>query len=194
MTAIRENTGFSLSEDGGTCLLILTKLLFAFTFFLLFLPTFAQDSSHSRVRPSRNDWGRVQAIPIQSRIRVVGDKTKATCFVDAVTADQLTCSGSRGRKSTQMAFSRDEVQQIKLTHRARSAAAGAAIGFAVGAGLGAAVGTDLNGTITYGKTTGSRAAGAGAAVGSVALGLVGGALGYGLDMFGGPVIYQRPRS
>lgn len=194
MTCTQVNIPWTFGTDVTTRFVVLTKLLFVLTFLLLFVPTFAQDSSRGGVQLSTNDWGRVQAIPLQSRIRVVGDKKKATCFVDAVTADQLSCSGSRGRKGTQMEYSREEIKEIKLTRRARSGAAGAAIGFAVGAGLGAAVGTGLNGTITYGKTTASKAAGAGAAVGGVGLGLVGGALGYGLDMFAGPVIYQRPHS
>ena len=191
MTSTQQNTVAIWETHLTMRLLLLTKLLFVMTFLLLLLPLFAQGGQQVGARPLTNDWNRVQALPLQSRIRVVSDQNKATCFVDAVTADHLTCSRSRGHQDTQMGYSREQVKQIKLTHRARSSAAGAAIGVAVGAGVGAAVFLGLNENI---HTASTRAAGAGAAVGSVALGLVGGALGYGLDIFAGPVIYQRPRS
>ena len=182
--------------------LLLTKLLFAATCLFFTLPSFGQDGPQGGVRPLTTDWRRVQAIPSQSRIRVVGDKNKVICFVDAVTDDHLTCSRSRGH-SAPIEFRREEVKQIKLTHRARSGAEGAAVGFALGAAAGAAVFMGVNDSWSrsgdgflsgIGSTTSAKAAGAGAVVGGVAVGIVGGAVGYGLEMFEGTVIYQRPHS
>ena len=172
--------------------LLLAKLLFAATCLFFTLPSFGQDGPQGGVRPLTTDWRRVQAIPSQSRIRVVGDKNKVICFVDAVTDDHLTCSRSRGHNAP-IEFRREEVKQIKLTHRARSGAEGVAVGFAVGAAAGAAVFLGVNGSSGI-HTRSAKAAGAGAVVGGVALGIVGGAVGYGLEMFEGTVIYQRPHS
>ena len=168
---------------------------------VLCLPSFAQTSPQPAVPPSPNDWSRVQALPLQTRIKVVADKSKSTCFVTAVTEDRLTCSRSQPSTLAEASYPRAEIRQIKLTHRGRSAGQGAALGFAIGAAAGAAVGLAINASAGTGgvlspsiRTTKSKAAGAGAAVGGVAAGLLGGALGYGLDIFAGPVIYQRPRS
>ena len=172
--------------------LLLTKLLFAATCLFFTLPSFSQEGPQGGVRPLTTNWRRVQAIPSQSRIRVVGDKNKVICFVDAVTDNHLTCSRSRGH-SAPIEFRREEVKQIELTHRARSGAEGVAVGFALGAAAGAAVFLGVNGNMEF-RTRSAKAAGAGAVVGGVALGIVGGAVGYGLDIFAGQVIYQRPHS
>jgi hypothetical protein len=139
-----------------------------------------------------NDWHRVQALPALTRIRLISDKKKSTCFIDSVTDDHLVCSSSSSKGSTQTEYSKEEIKQIQLRHgsRSHSTAAGAALGLGIGAGVGALFGIALNGAV---HTTTAKAAGAGAAVGATAGVIAGAAIGSASDWgAGSTVVYQRP--
>jgi hypothetical protein len=141
-----------------------------------------------------NDWHSVQALPALTRIRLITDKKKTTCFIDSVTDDHLICSSSSSKGSTQAEYPKAEIKQIQIPHRSRShsTAVGAAVGLGTGAGLGALFGIAINSEVAYHTTT-AKAAGAGAAVGATAGVIAGAALGSATDWAGGStVVYRRP--
>lgn len=138
------------------------------------------------------DWHSVQSLPAQTRIRVLSNSKKTTCFIDSVTDDRLTCALQK--TSTQKEFRKDEIREVQLLHRSRShsTTAGALLGLGVGAGVGALIGVAINSGISY-HTTSAKAAGAGAAVGATAGVIAGAALGSAKDWFAGnTVIYRHP--
>lgn len=100
------------------------------------------------------------------------------CKLVSVEEDGLTCAAHGGAKTE--AFPRSEVRSIKLARRGVSAAGAAAIGAGAGAGIGAGV-SGKGSYLPRGKSVGI-----GVALGAV----VGGAIGFGTDLFRGPTIYE----
>ncbi len=142
---------------------------------------------------SVTDWHSVQALPAQTRIRIIADKKKKTCYIDSATEDHLTCSSSSSNKSTQVEYTKEEIKEIKLTNKTRSTLGGAAIVGGVGAGVGALIGVAIHsGSNNSICCRTSVVAGVTAGVIGVAGAITGAALGYANDWFAGPVIYRRP--
>lgn len=182
---------FSIGRSvSNRCRLPLHWLAVPLTLFCLSLSVVAQDVSSAAATGVSIEWQRVQALPKLSRIRIASDgSSPATCFMERVTDDLLTCTASRDR-GPQYTYPRERVREIKLSNRGRSVGASAALGFGVGAGLGALVGLGINGSTDY-HTTHGRASGAGAAVGGVGGALLGSLVGLRANHFAGPVIYRR---
>ncbi|MGH9617791.1 MAG: hypothetical protein ACRD28_13710 [Acidobacteriaceae bacterium] len=137
-------------------------------------------------------WNRVQQLPAHTEIHVKADRKKVICRIDAVTEDKLTCSSTKGNGGSSFAFSRAEIQSVKLSRKGKSALGGLAIGAGVGAGAGAGIGAGINSgdTGSYAHVSGGKSAGLGAGVGAVVGALAGGAVGHSRDTFA-PTIYRR---
>ena len=139
-------------------------------------------------------WQRVQALSPVSRIRIASDTRNASCFVVTVSDAELTCSRSRIATDHPLVFPRSEVKSIKFSRKGHSATVGLLIGLgagaAIGAGLGLAVNSGDRGSLLH-ISSGGKPAAVGAALGAVVLGGAGAVIGYGTDLFAGPLVYQR---
>lgn len=151
--------------------------------------TLTQGSVHAL-----GDWHSVQALSAQTRVRITRGRKKTTCFIDSVSDDRLTCSSSSSMGSTQAEYAKEEIKEIKLTNRTRSAVGGAALGAGIGAGVGAAIGAVVNSVdqSSYLHVSSGKATGVGAVIGVLSGAIAGAALGHSKDWFAGPVIYRHP--
>ncbi len=87
---------------------------------------------------SARSWDRVMALPAGTAVRVHTRTHSAHCKVKSAEPDSLTCvTGGDGKTEV---FNKADISNIKISHRGRSAIAGAAIGAGTGAAIGAAAG------------------------------------------------------
>jgi hypothetical protein len=84
--------------------------------------------------PAPSGWARVQAVSPNSSITVKARSSHASCKLQSVTGDTLTCLSHGNTQTFQLA----EIISIKAPHRGRSTLAGAAIGAGAGVVIGAA--------------------------------------------------------
>lgn len=160
----------------------------------LFTSASAQNITKAAAK-SLSDWHAVQALPAQTRIRIIAGKKKTACFVDSVADDHLTCSSSSSKSSTQAEYAKEEIKEIKLTNKSRSTLGGAALIGGASAGAGALIAVAINGSNNSQFNIccrNSEAAAVGAGVAGAAGAITGAALGYAKDWFASPVIYRRP--
>jgi hypothetical protein len=90
--------------------------------------------------PAGSNWGHVEALPVDTAVRVDGRSRKMECRIKSVDADSLTCVSKRG-DTKEMVFQRGEVKSVRIPRRGRSTLVGTAIGGGTGAVIGFAAGT-----------------------------------------------------
>lgn len=132
------------------------------------------------------DWHSVQALPAQTRVRIVSDTKIQTCFLDSVSNDRIACSSKPSHSGSHYEFAREQVKNIRLTGHFSTAAA--IVTAAAFTGAGAAIGaTQDKGISNSAKPIAVGAAG-GLGVG-VVVGLI---VGHTYGETRGSIVYSRP--
>ena len=133
-------------------------------------------------------WDAVKNLPAEERVRVDTWAHRESCIFISADEANLICE----RRSHfffipydhRITFRKADVHAVRISHRVRSAFAGAGVGAAMGAGIGAGIDAQYSASLF-----GSHAA-------LVFWGLLGAALGQEigqyLDFLAGPVIYKAP--
>jgi len=136
-------------------------------------------------QPQASGWGRVQALPVATSIRVKAKHT-VVCKFQSATEDSLTCLDSS--KAGVQVFQLADIKYVKIPHRGRSVLIGAAPGAALAIGAGVSKATE-NCT-----NSGQFFCGLGsdllAAFGGV-LAILGGGIGAATD-FSASTLYKKP--
>ena len=91
-----------------------------------------------------SNWRNVQALPVDTSIRVEAQSGKMECRVKTVDADSLTCVRNRGDVKVTV-FQRGEVKSIRIPRKGRSTLIGAGIGGGTGDILGFEAGSSGSG-------------------------------------------------
>jgi hypothetical protein len=138
--------------------------------------------------PAGSDWSKVQAIPLDTAIRVSASGKTTVCRLTFVDQDLLRCVETQTlfffpiRNDHE--FQRTEVRSVKLSRQGLSTLAGAAIGAGAGAGIGAAIDAQAKDQAEEGHLL------------TVLFALFGGLFGSGIgkhtDFTAGPTIYRAP--
>ena len=139
--------------------------------------------------PAGSDWGKVQAIRLDTAIRVSASASGKTtvCRLTFVDSDLLRCVETQTvfffpiRKERE--FPRTEVRSVKLSRQGLSTLVGTATGLGLGAGIGAAIDASAKSQEDPNLAT-------------ALFGLLGGLFGSGVgshtDFMAGPTIYRAP--
>jgi hypothetical protein len=137
------------------------------------------------------DWGKVQALPLDTAIRVSASgrttsERTTVCRLTVVDSDLLRCVETRtvfffpARRERE--FQRTELRSVKLSRQGLSTLAGAAVGLGAGAGIGAAIDAQAKDQVEEGHLV------------TVVLGFLGGVIGSGVgkhtDFVAGPTVYR----
>jgi hypothetical protein len=137
--------------------------------------------------PAGSDWEKVQAIPLDTAIRVSTSGKTTVCRLTFVDSDLLRCVETQTvfffpiRKERE--FPRTEVRSVKLSRQGLSTLVGTATGLGLGAGIGAAIDASAKSQEDPNLAT-------------ALFGLLGALFGSGVgshtDFMAGPTIYRAP--
>lgn len=151
----------------------------------LMLCATSASAASAKAAPSA-DWSSVQALPAQTRLRIVTDTNIQTCFLDSVSNDRIACSSKPTHSGSHYEFAREKVKNIRLSgHFSSTAAIVTAASFT---GAGAAIGATQDKGITNSAKPVAVGAAGGLGVG-VVVGLI---VGHTYGGTRGSIVYNRP--
>jgi hypothetical protein len=133
-------------------------------------------------------WDAVKNLPAEERVRVDTSAHRESCIFISADEANLICE----RRSHiflipydhRITFRKADVHAVRISHRVRSAFAGAGVGAALGMGIGAGIDAHYSASV-FGDH-------AGLAFWGVLGAVLGQTIGQHLDFLAGPIIYKAP--